>query len=139
MKQTNLFGKVLTPKIGSGKEDYECCEACYTAKEKVCVCRCHGAFHGLGNPQSKRKKDKAKIDESYEFYLPEEEAQRFRKQFTDTKCLCGYDLKDEPLVYYKKHDAGWKIKGEDEKVWIYVKCPSCGYDMAIWKMGVPRE
>jgi hypothetical protein len=27
----------------------------------------------------------------------------------------------------------------EEKCWLYVKCPRCGYDMSVWKMGVSRE
>jgi hypothetical protein len=133
--QINLFGEKLN--IPEDLKDV-CCEACYNAKEEKCVCRCHGAYHGLGSL------NKAKIDPSYEKELPEDEAKEFRKQYGSmekrtTKCLCGFDLKDEPIIYYVPHDAGWTVKGEKEKAWLYVKCPKCGYDMAIWKMGVPRE
>jgi len=84
------------------------------------------------------------IDPSYEHILPEDEAEEFRKQYgvvdnRATLCLCGYDLRNEPIIYYVPHSSGWTIKGENDKVWLYVKCPRCGYDMAIWKMGVPRE
>ena len=89
------------------------------------------------------KKLKVKIDPSYEKVLPESEAERFRKLYgTDgrrTTCLCGCELKDEPIVYYVPHSDGWIVKGETQKVWLYVKCPKCGYDMSIWKMGVSRE
>jgi len=90
-------------------------------------------------------RNRAKIDTSYEKILPEDEAQEFRKQYESikfghgTRCLCGYDLRNEPIVYYIPHGDGWTIREEKEKVWLYVKCPKCGYDMAIWKMGVPRE
>lgn len=83
----------------------------------------------------------AKIDASYEHILPEDEAVEFRRFYepSRTHCLCGADLSKEPIVYYLPHSAGWTIKTEGEKVWLYVKCPKCGYDMSIWKMGVPRQ
>lgn len=36
-----------------------------------------------------------------------------------------------------RHDAGWET--DDGRMWIYVVCPRCNYQMAIWKMGVPRD
>ena len=134
--QTNIFGEKLTLPTKEGLNQV-CCESCYTAKEEVCVCHCHRAYHGLGNL------NKAKIDPSYEKELPESEAQEFRKFYgidgRRTSCLCGYDLSKEPIVYYLPHSGGWTVKAETEKVWLYVKCPKCGYDMSVWKMGVPRE
>jgi len=84
---------------------------------------------------------KAKIDPSYEKVLSEVEAQEFRKQYDPkrTRCLCGHDLSKEPIIYYVPHSDGWTVQGEKTKAWLYVKCPKCGYDMAVWKMGVPRE
>ena len=75
----------------------------------------------------------------YEKVLPENEAEKFRKQYTNTKCLCGADLSRELIFYYGPHRDGWTVQNESFKVWLYVKCPKCGYDMALWKMGVPRE
>jgi hypothetical protein len=53
--QTNLFGEKLNV---PGKEELSevCCESCYMAKEEVCVCKCHGAFHGLGNLNKQKEK-----------------------------------------------------------------------------------
>lgn len=82
---------------------------------------------------------KGMIDPTYEKILPEAEAQELRKLYLNTKCLCGHDLAKEPIVYYVPHRDGWTVAGEKERVWLYVKCPKCGYDMAVWKMGVPRE
>jgi hypothetical protein len=84
---------------------------------------------------------KIKIDPSYEKILPEAEAEKFRKLYNAnrTHCLCGKELKDEPIIYYVPHSDGWTVKGETQKVWLYVKCPKCGYDCSIWKLGVPRE
>lgn len=81
------------------------------------------------------------IRDPSEKVLSEEEAQRFRAQYGDyqTKCICGEDLSQEPILYYVPHSDGWTIKDEVQKAWLYVKCMSCGYDCSIWKMGVARE
>lgn len=86
------------------------------------------------------KRHKITLDPS-EKVLSEEEAQKFRAQYDEhqTKCICGEELKTEPILYYVPHSDGWTIKGEVQKAWLYVKCMSCGYDMSIWKMGVLRE
>jgi len=81
-----------------------------------------------------------RIDPSYEKLLPEDEAQKFRKLYTNTKCLdCGHNLSKEQIVYYVPHVGGWAIEGETQKVWLYIKCPKCGYDMNLSKLGVSRE
>ena len=129
-----MFGEIL--KVPKEKElSQVCCESCYIAQEVVCVCKCHGAYHGLGHL------NKAKIDTSYEKELPEAEAAKFREQYDAdrVRCLCGYNISKEPIVYYIPHSDGWTVKGEKTKAWLYVKCPNCGYDMAVWKMGVLRE
>lgn len=82
------------------------------------------------------KSDKIEV---YERVLPECEAAVFRSQYTRTTCLCGCDLSEEPIRYYVPHPNGWTVGGELLKVWLYVKCPKCKYDMSIWKLGVKRE
>ena len=139
--QKDLFGQELA--IPERLSEV-CCESCYTAKEEKCVCQCHGAYHGLGTINKREAiHNHAEIDPSYEKVLPEDEAEKFRKLYDQdgrrTTCLCGYDLSKESIVYYVPHDAGWTVKSETQKVWLYVKCPKCGYDMTIWKMGVNRE
>jgi hypothetical protein len=84
-------------------------------------------------------KMKARIDSSYEKILPEDEAEKYRKHMISPNCLCGRHLTLDPIIYYTPHPDGYTVKGEPQKCWLYVKCPSCGYDMALWKMGVPRE
>jgi len=46
------------------------------------------------------------------------------------KCICGHDLRNEAVRGYE-HDAGWQT--DHGKQWLFVKCPMCGYDMALWK------
>lgn len=149
-KQTNIFGKTLEQPTEKTLNQV-CCDSCYNAKEDRCVCKCGGAYHGLGNLNRQtnggsrtKSKRRTQIDPEYEFILPEEEAKFFRQFYNshhprETICFCGRDLKDDPIVYYKPHGAGWPVKCESVLVWLYVKCPNCGYDMSIWKMGVPRN
>ena len=62
----------------------------------------------------------------------------YRKQIQEDKCSCGFEgLKDLPIEHYP-HSAGWIIDGFAEKQWLYVTCPECGYQWALWKLGVPR-
>lgn len=53
-----------------------------------------------------------------------------------TTCFCGASLSGIDVETYP-HGDGWKT--DIGKVWIYVTCPKCGYQWAIWKLGVSRE
>lgn len=125
--QKNLFGGSFKIRDKPGV----CCDPCFMANEDKCVCRCHGQYHGKGRHEP---------DPSYEKVLDPGTAQKFKDQFDPEKthCLCGFPLMNEPILYYVPHESGWAIPQETEKVWLYVKCPKCGYDMAIWKLGVSR-
>jgi hypothetical protein len=59
-KQSNLFGENLELKKGDNPLEDLCCESCYNAEEETCVCRCHGAFHGLGRLNSRSEKEETK-------------------------------------------------------------------------------
>ncbi|MGD0645276.1 MAG: hypothetical protein ABSA75_10265 [Candidatus Bathyarchaeia archaeon] len=48
--QTNLDGKILELPT---ELQTVCCAECYNAQEPECNCRCHGAYHGLGNLNKK--------------------------------------------------------------------------------------
>jgi hypothetical protein len=39
------------------------------------------------------------------------------------------------------HPYGWIVKGFAVKQWLYLTCPNieCGYQWALWKLGVPRQ
>lgn len=80
-------------------------------------------------------------DPSYEKVLDPEVAEKFRDQYDPkkTKCYCGFDLVYEDILYYVPDSGGWPIPQETELAWLYVNCPKCGYDMSLWKMGVPRN
>jgi len=140
--QTNIFGEKLPIPTEEDLKEI-CCESCYTAKEEECTCKCHGAYHGLGNLNHKSNLKGIRPLDPNDKILPENEAHKFRLQYGKdkfaTQCGCGYDLKEEPIAYYTPHTDGWTVQGEPEKVWLFIHCPNCGNDQSIWKMGVPRE
>lgn len=125
-----------------------CCEACYNAIGPDCDCRCHGAYHGLGNLNNPKKpnKPKRKVNMALgpeDIFLTEEQAAPFRFQIRDRECCRNAfhdetNLKDEPIRAYP-HSDGWKIQGLPGSWWLFIKCPSCGYDWSIWKLGVERD
>jgi len=41
------------------------------------------------------------------------------------------------LVHGYPHDAGWET--DTGRMWLFIHCPDCGYEMAIWKLGVSRD
>ena len=52
--------------------------------------------------------------------------------------FCNYSgLQDLPIKHYD-HEGGWLVKGYRERQWLYVECPRCGYEWALWKLGVRR-
>jgi len=53
-----------------------------------------------------------------------------------SRCLCGRDLRAEEVRGYL-HIAGWWTPAG--KMWLYIHCPTCGYDVALWKIGVDRD
>ncbi len=70
-------------------------------------------------------------------YPPIPEAQQYKELITNFKCSCGTDLKDEPIHAYA-HDGGWEVEGHG-LMWLWITCPGCGYQHAIWKLGVSRS
>ena len=52
------------------------------------------------------------------------------------QCKCGQDLRGEDVRGYP-HISGWWT--DSGKVWLYIHCPTCGYDVALWKIGVDRD
>lgn len=51
---------------------------------------------------------------------------------------CGTTLPAEKIEHYT-HPDGWLVSGFEMPQWLFVHCPKCGYDHALWKLGVPRE
>ena len=155
--QTDIFGNELKipEKIGE-----VCCESCYTAQDEVCTCRCHGAFHGLGNLNKKKEEESEVSDNQPEYSLkvaveqtegvhPDNQPptlEWYRGQITQKTCDCKtrmelkapVDLSHLPIEHYD-HDGGWRVLGFKERQWLYITCPKCSYQWALWKLGVSRD
>jgi hypothetical protein len=111
--------------------DTFCTESCYTAQHKRCKCRCNGVFHGMGGVGINGGDH---VDPEITASL----ARKYRVAFRINVCDCGFNsLKDLPLRYYP-HSAGWNVQGLGS-VWLYVQCPQCHYQWALWKLGVDRN
>jgi len=152
--QTNLQGNPITPADTTKPwKSLGCTENCYTAKEKRCTCRCGGAFHGLGNAQNHHEHDGGQTLEQEWDYPPEEDfdeseehvfrhedngLESYRAQITKTKCTCGFEGLDKLPIEYYPHSGGWPVAGLSKNQWLYVTCPDCDYQWALWKLGVPR-
>lgn len=62
--------------------------------------------------------------------------EEIKQQIRPKKCWCGYtELHKQPVNGYP-HEGGYDIEGEDERLWLYITCPKCDYDWALWKLGV---
>lgn len=63
----------------------------------------------------------------------------YKKQLTGKKCLiCGKGLKPSYLKGYP-HDGGYTVflfGKTKEKLWLYAECKNCGYQNALWKLGI---
>ena len=63
----------------------------------------------------------------------------YRRQIQKTRCaFCGYEDLDQLPIEYFPHDGGWWLGTLEQKQWLFIHCPGCGYDWALWKLGVPR-
>jgi hypothetical protein len=123
IEQTTLDGKGESSAIPS-----VCCEACFYATGEKCVCSCGGVFHGIGTQTEKE-----------DWTLNPEQSKPFYDKIKDYTCsFCGSSLKGVPISYYP-HDAGWTVSGLVGKFWLYLVCPKCGYQWALWKLGVKKE
>jgi len=63
----------------------------------------------------------------------------FSKLIITDRCSCGFKgLSKLPIEHYD-HSGGWKVDGFLKRQWLYVTCPKCEYQWALWKLGVPRN
>ncbi len=53
-----------------------------------------------------------------------------------SRCHCGRDLRGDQVLGYP-HEAGWLT--DEGRMWLFAHCPECGYEMALWKMGITRD
>jgi hypothetical protein len=84
-----------------------------------------------------------------EIVLTEEQAAPFKAQIKDSHCYDPRHAHPVQLKYLKikgyPHSGGWKVPSvagdpdEDGLFWLYIRCPKCGYEWALWKLGVSRS
>jgi hypothetical protein len=41
-------------------------------------------------------------------------------------------------IEHYDHEWGWPVDGYKDLQWLYLTCPYCGDQVALWKLGVPR-
>ena len=65
--------------------------------------------------------------------------QGYTERITKKGCTCGAPIPNqvEDLHAYL-HSGGWTIDGLEGRWWLYMECPECNYQWALWKLGVPR-
>lgn len=64
--------------------------------------------------------------------------QDYRKMLRGKVCRwCNTPLDNVPIQSYP-HGDGWEVKEYPYKMWLYVECPKCKYQWALWKLGIPR-
>ena len=63
----------------------------------------------------------------------------YQKQITRTDCRCGFIGLDKLPIECHVHSGGWEVDGFLLKQWLYVTCPKCEYQWALWKLGVKRR
>lgn len=63
---------------------------------------------------------------------------KYENVFPRTECSkCNVNLTKEPIQHYA-HSNGWSVIGFKKKQWLFVQCPKCGYQSALWKLGIPQ-
>jgi hypothetical protein len=50
-------------------------------------------------------------------------------------CSCGTPIIKGVLASYD-HEGGMEVPGYEKKQWVYMHCPKCKYDLAVWKIGI---
>lgn len=136
IQQTNLEGESAEPYEGI------CCEACWFAKGEKCQCHCGGEHHGKGHESNPEMYEQIHLKRKYksvgkdDHFYPS--AQKYKQLITDPKCHCGFDLSND-VVWGYDHSDGWEVSETEHFQWLWIECPKCGYQMSLWKLGVPRD
>jgi len=66
-----------------------------------------------------------------------EALRRMQAERRNTDCRwCQADL--NLPTYGAPHDGGWNVPGMGLN-WLWLHCDKCGYDWALWKLGLPRD
>lgn len=64
--------------------------------------------------------------------------QYYQEQIKRNNCSCGFVGLNKLKIEHYTHNGGWIVEGFQDKQWLYVTCPKCGYQWALWKLGIPR-
>lgn len=63
-----------------------------------------------------------------------------RAQITATSCRwCGFEKLNEQPIQTEDHEGGWPLFGHSQPKWLWINCPGCKYEWALWKLGVGRK
>jgi hypothetical protein len=49
---------------------------------------------------------------------------------------CGTRLSGR--IEHYEHSGGWTVAGFESKQWLYARCPKCGYQWNLMKLGIQR-
>ena len=62
--------------------------------------------------------------------------EQHRQQIVMVDCRwCHYpNIKDCPIEM-DEHENGWRVYMKEKRQWLWITCPSCNYQWALWKMG----
>jgi len=61
----------------------------------------------------------------------------YQRLLRGKRCVICNRILPQKIEFYD-HEYGWTVEGFSVKQWLYITCP-CGYQNALWKLGVPRE
>lgn len=65
---------------------------------------------------------------------------QIKRQIKKDRCeWCNYSPLSSEVIKFYEHTGGWMIDGIKKRVWLFITCPKCDYEWALWKLGVPRK
>ena len=65
--------------------------------------------------------------------------EEYRKLLKLNECRrCHFEGLLQEVISHYPHSGGWKVQGFDKPQWLFIVCPKCKYQWALWKLGVSR-
>ena len=119
---------------------------CESANHKRCRCWCGGRLHGsksgfLAQVDGKMIGRGVSPDAKLMSYTDGGDVAEKIKEFDGVKfrCIgiCGKELAASPIYGYPDHDAGEEDR-RGRKWWLFIHCPFCAYETALWKINHRR-
>jgi len=65
---------------------------------------------------------------------PNLEQHRAQITMVDCRWCLRENIKDEPIEM-DDHENGWRVLRKSKRQWLWITCPGCNYQWALWKMG----